>query len=167
MNCPVCNKTGLPDYTSEPVICPQCNSDLKGFTTLEKTSMVHRQAIRKQQLSFLIVIFLILTVFGSFVFWPQPQRHEPEIMNDNQDSVIAILKTNLDAKDLEIEKLKDSKQSHFQFNYVVKSGDNLSKIAYMFYGDWEDYKLIMEANNLNPQSVIHPGETLKINLKQN
>ncbi len=29
--CPVCGKSGLPDYSKIPSVCPQCNSDLNGY----------------------------------------------------------------------------------------------------------------------------------------
>lgn len=49
-----------------------------------------------------------------------------------------------------------------QKTYVVKSGDNLSKIAKLFPGlSWND---IFEANKdqIKDPNLIHPGQTLKI-----
>lgn len=44
-NCPICNKAGLPDYTKNAVICPQCNSDLKAFSLLNSISKPQKSKI--------------------------------------------------------------------------------------------------------------------------
>lgn len=46
--------------------------------------------------------------------------------------------------------------------YTVKSGDNLSKISKLFYGDANQYQKIAEANGLDNPDKIHPGQSLKI-----
>jgi len=47
-------------------------------------------------------------------------------------------------------------------NYTVKSGDTLVKISREFYGNDENYKLIMEANNIEDPNIIITGQVLKI-----
>ena len=48
--------------------------------------------------------------------------------------------------------------------YIVKSGDNLSKIAKQFYGDANKYHQIFEANRpmLKDADEIYPGQRLRI-----
>jgi nucleoid-associated protein YgaU len=48
--------------------------------------------------------------------------------------------------------------------YEVKSGDSLSKIAKMHYGDAMKYNLIFEANKpmLTDPDLIYPGQVLRI-----
>lgn len=48
--------------------------------------------------------------------------------------------------------------------YVVKSGDSLSKIAQLEYGNASDWKRIYEANRdiLKDPDKIFPGQKLKI-----
>lgn len=48
--------------------------------------------------------------------------------------------------------------------YVVKSGDNLSKIAKQHYGDANTYRWIFEANKpmLSHPDKIYPGQVLRI-----
>ncbi len=48
--------------------------------------------------------------------------------------------------------------------YVVKSGDSLSKIAQLEYGNANDWKRIYEANRdiLKDPDKIFPGQKLKI-----
>lgn len=46
--------------------------------------------------------------------------------------------------------------------YVVKSGDNLSKISKSFYGNPNEYKKIAQANNISDPDKIQAGQELKI-----
>jgi nucleoid-associated protein YgaU len=46
--------------------------------------------------------------------------------------------------------------------YVVKSGDNLSKISKSFYGNANLYSKIAQANNLDDPDKIKVGQELKI-----
>jgi nucleoid-associated protein YgaU len=46
--------------------------------------------------------------------------------------------------------------------YIVKSGDNLSKISRHFYGDANQYSKIAKANNLDNPDMIKVGQQLKI-----
>ncbi len=46
--------------------------------------------------------------------------------------------------------------------YIVKSGDNLSKISRHFYGDANQYQKIARANNLDDPDKIKVGQQLRI-----
>ncbi len=47
-------------------------------------------------------------------------------------------------------------------SYTVQSGDNLSKISNLFYGNPNKYEAIAKANNLADPNKIHPEEALRI-----
>ena len=47
-------------------------------------------------------------------------------------------------------------------SYTVKSGDNLSKISKLFYGDANQYQKIAQANGLDNPDKIRAGQTLTI-----
>ena len=51
-----------------------------------------------------------------------------------------------------------------QRDYVVQSGDSLSKIAKQFYGNASDWQKIFEANKdkIKDPNLIHPGQKLII-----
>ena len=55
------------------------------------------------------------------------------------------------------------KEPEAQF-YTVKSGDSLSKIAKVFYGNAMKYPVIFEANKpmLKSPDKIYPGQVLRI-----
>lgn len=69
----------------------------------------------------------------------------------------------------EIKKI-DSNFSDLQHNisvgsgtmYVVKSGDNLSKISKLYYGNPNEYQKIAQANNISNPDKIQVGQQLKI-----
>ena len=46
--------------------------------------------------------------------------------------------------------------------YVVKSGDNLSNISKLFYGNPNEYTKIAEANQISNPDRIQAGQQLKI-----
>ena len=46
--------------------------------------------------------------------------------------------------------------------YVVKSGDNLSKISKSFYGNANQYTKIAQANGISDPDKIRIGQELKI-----
>lgn len=60
--------------------------------------------------------------------------------------------------------VQSGSSSSGESEYIVKSGDSLSKIAKSKYGDANQWKKIWEANKAevkNPD-LIHPGQRLKI-----
>lgn len=167
MNCPVCDKSGLPDFTLNPTTCPQCNSDLSGFVVIEKGKLKFHQILNRQKWLLLLIAILVIISSISFIKRPNIQKYASEVQI--KDSIITALNSELNQKEKEIQQLKEpSKVSNeIEFKYVVKKGDNLSKIAYIFFNDWEMYKTIQEDNNLKPGDLIMPKDTLTIKIKSN
>jgi len=46
--------------------------------------------------------------------------------------------------------------------YIIKAGDNLSKVSQRFYGDANKYGKIASANSISDPNKIKVGETIKI-----
>ncbi len=46
--------------------------------------------------------------------------------------------------------------------YTIKSGDNLSKVSKLFYGDANKYQKIAEANNLSDPDKIQVGQEIQV-----
>jgi len=167
MNCPVCGKSGLPDFTLNPTTCPQCNSDLSGFVVIEKGKLKFNQMLNRQKwLLLLIAIFVIISGI-LFIKRPNIKNYISEVQL--KDSTILALNSELKQKALEIHQFKEQSKASdvIDFKYVVKKGDNLSKIAYFFYNNWEMYKKIETDNNLKHGSLILPNDTLTIKIKSN
>lgn len=161
MNCPICNKSGLPDYTLQPAVCPQCNSDLKAFLLIETMTKKERSLIKgRNLLTLAFSLFILITVFV-IVY-----KHTPETKGfgnvAHQDS-INYLKNQI-AKERQMRITDSIKYS--QVKYRIKRGDNLSKIAHIFYNDWSKYKIIQADNNLGSNTNLVVGDTLLINLNK-
>ena len=166
MKCPICEKAGLPDYSVNHVICPQCNSDLKGFLILEQTQNTHKKIINRQRVifSFIILFLIVLSVVITF-FKVQNKSIQTNNIKDI-DSTIAFFKNELNYKEEQIANLKSliDENTKTEILYVVKRGDNLSKIALIFYNDWKMYKKIEKDNSLKTNDIIYPGDTLLIKI---
>lgn len=165
-NCPICNKAGLPDYTSKHTVCPQCNSDLKSFLLLHSIAKTNS---KKHLLFGIIGTGAILVVFSLLYFntiseSKKIQSENAKIVQTLQDSLeslntlITINPTNVYES--------NTTDKVIIIRYKVRSGDYTSKIAQFFYNDWTKYKQIEADNNLIQPYILQIGQTLNIKIKQ-
>jgi hypothetical protein len=162
--CPICNKSGLPDYTVTQTICPQCNSDLKPFMLLHFIAKPNKRTIFG-----FIGISLIAIVATAFFF--NSHLENGQIANDNTKTINQLQDSihNLQPEIIkQLSSIAGSKASEKEITiqYKIKQGDYLSKIAQFFYNDWRMYKKIETDNNLNPPYILNIGQPLIIKLKQ-
>ena len=162
-NCPVCNKAGLPDFHIQPIICPQCNSDLKPYMLLHSIGRSHRLR--------LIVSAGIASLFLGFAFLFY------NIVSDNSSMKSVDLQKEAQLNDSANNRLpgivaKTTEQANVKINsneiiihYKVKKGDYPAKIASFFYNDWSMYKKIETDNSLKNRYTLKIGQTLIIKLK--
>ena len=171
MNCPVCEKSGIPDFIREPIVCPQCNSDLKAFMLLnqlelETTRPTVIQTADKDSPSpsstywkWIIPAILIGLLSGRYLL--------PAI-NDSEQRTIAQLRDSLSNLKQSSAKLPNPPQvsqptvSASETLYVVQKGDYLIKIAKRFYKGSQQYKRIVQDNGIQNIHKIMTGDTLKI-----
>lgn len=162
-NCPVCNKSGLPDYTKSNVDCPQCNSDLKAFLLLDSIS-----TSKKGRLGIYAIIGLSLLAILFLGLFVKSNSKKNEVLATNivlNDSILK-LKTEKVAienpkKEPQIIESKDA-----TVKYVVKKGDYPYKIAKFFYNDGNKYKQIEADNSLEQPYTLKVGQILKIKIPQ-
>jgi len=91
---------------------------------------------------------------------------------DNGKAVLTAVAPTEYLKDLAWDEIKkiDASYSDLQHDitvgsgtmYVVKAGDNLSKISKSFYGNPNDYNKIAQANEISDPDKIRIGQELKI-----
>ncbi len=165
-NCPVCNKAGIPDYTVQQIICPQCNSDLKPYFLLHSVSTPEARGR-----NFLPISALALVACVSAFFYFKTINEKRKLIADNSKTV-SLLKdsiTNLNAI-ITPNRVKLPENSislkEITIHYEVRKGDYLSKIAKLFYNDWKMYKKIETDNNLKRYSILKIGQPLIIKLNQ-
>lgn len=164
-NCPICNKAGLPDYTKNNVVCPQCNSDLKAFMLLNSISQPQKSKIG----TYVIIGVSVLSIafLGMFL---QSNSDKKELIAKNlvlNDSISKIQNVNI-----KFETQKENEQQPIVENldvsikYKVKKGDYPYKIAEFFYNDGSKYKQIEADNNLKQPYTLQVGQILIIKLSQ-
>lgn len=159
--CPICNKTGIPDFINEDVVCPCCNSDLSIYRKIHLSSVSAKKCYSKR--------WIMTTIFMSFIclflsYWLYCFH------SDNYEKISAM-ENNLKEKDAHIEQLKVvikkqlkpvQQKQNGMFWYVVRPGDSFCKISKSIYGTESRYKEIVKLNNLRDDTVLHPGDSILI-----
>lgn len=162
-NCPICNKAGLPDYTKESVVCPQCNSDLKAFLLLSSVSKP-----QKSKISTIILIGMTLFAITFFSLYIKSNSDKKVLNSNNEllnDSIIKIKHMqNITFNKGELR--TDIAKQEVIIKYIVKKGDCPYKIARFFYSSGSKYKLIEKDNNLEQPYTLKIGQILKIKISQ-
>ncbi len=163
-NCPVCNKTGLPDYKIQEVACPQCNSNLKAYMLLSNISKPSRGGSKIFLPIFIVILSISLVII---FFWNKSEKTRPETPSyvlqtttktDSSEYYKTVLTTLKDS----ISRIRPQKDNIVE--YKIKNGDCLTKIAYNFFGDWSKYSKIESDNNLVKPYKLTIGQIIKIKI---
>lgn len=159
--CPICDKSGLPDYSRTHTICPQCNSDLKPFFLLHTVSKTHFQKLKLFS-SLGIGTLIIVLAFIYFISLNKNQKYDI-----NESKTVQLLHDSINNLHSVIAKFeKRENADSIIIHYRVKPGDCPSRIAEFFYNNWSMYKQIEKDNNLHYPYILKIGQTLNIRLKQ-
>lgn len=163
-NCPICNKAGLPDYTKNDVICPQCNSDLKAFSLLNSISKPQKSKIGMYAI--LGISLLSIALLGLFLKSNSDRKElvaKNLILNDSITKMQVV--TIADIKE-ETKTQPIAEKQNVTVKYVVKKGDYPYKIAQFIYNDGSKYKQIEADNNLAQPYTLKVGQVLTIKISQ-
>ena len=175
--CPVCGRTGIPDYLNENVVCPNCNSDLGVYKTLhalaEGSNSSSGSTRRYKMLSIVLSILAVLLI-GALVFFNSGNStKELDKKLAKANAVVAELRdsvSNLKSK-IESSKTADLPSASQYIEYTVIPNDSPWRIIRKFYGnrqDWETIsRKIAEANGIWDENTatwkqIYPGQTIKL-----
>jgi len=165
MNCPICQKAGVND---ESVICPQCNSDLSQFHLL--TRMENKFTNWRKINSISLIVFIIV-IIALIVLLLYPKMDNNTIANHQKSPRKTIDSTEYYRNKYfvvshKIDSLNKIAEARSFINYKVKYGDNLSKIALMFYDDVGMAYTIAEDNKLKNANRIFVNQSLIIEIDQ-
>jgi nucleoid-associated protein YgaU len=164
LNCPVCNKAGLPDYAKKDVVCSQCNSDLKAFLLLDSISVPEEGRLGTHALLGLALLtFLFLGLFIKSNIEKKQIRSTNIILNDS----ISNLTREKEVLEKQIEEPLYVGSKEATIKYVVKKGDYPYKIGEFFYGDGNKYKQIEADNQLEQPYTLKVGQILLIKISNN
>ena len=171
-SCPICGKPMLLDYHVLPVVCSQCDSDLKAYMLLNEISeseetVMQNLVIAKKMHSKYKILFVISSIciavylsISVFLYLNKVKEYNVYMADNRQLSTsITLLKKELDEKPI-----SSAVQEYFE--YTVKHGDSFSKLAYMFYGSGRsrNSEIIAVYNNMKISDLLMPGEKLKIKI---
>lgn len=154
INCPVCQRSNV-----EGNVCPNCETDLSSLRLLMELSPVvdNRTANRRGLLLGLALLLLISGIFlGAIASNLFPRSLLPVTESSPVTPPVGEL--------IEPSKQLTKTVCVDGFNYRVRAGDSLSRIAQRFYGDESLLSPILEANPLlldRPDS-LEVGEKLFI-----
>ena len=173
--CPVCGHPGIPDYYNEDVVCPNCNSNLgiyKSLNTIAKGN--HESGGQTQKYKNLAMVLSALTVLllGVLAFVYINKDTNPQVV-ETSDAKVKELRDSISTLYALIESQNtEMSNSKSQFiEYTVISNDSPWGIVRKFYGnrvDWETIsRQIAEANGIWDENTkswkqIHPGQKIKI-----
>ena len=165
LNCPICKKAGLPDYTISPTICPQCNSDLEAFFLLNSISNKKQKKVNLFALSLAVIIACTFSIlyYNSISQNEHAKSENIKTVLQFQDSIRILQDENAQNK---LNLQKESLEKEVVIKYKIKFGDYPSKIAEFFYNNWRMHKEIEEDNNLHQPYTLIVGHTLLIRIKK-
>ena len=177
--CPVCGRTGIPDYLiNENVVCPNCNSDLGVYRTLhalaEGNNGSSGQVRRYKTLSIVLSILTVLLICVLVFFIGGRNKNEKldqELAKAN--TVVAELRDSISNLNSQIQSLKatDLPSASQYIEYTVMTNDSPWRIVRKFYGNRHDWEIISreiaEANGIWDENAatwkqIHPGQVIRI-----
>lgn len=176
--CPICGKSGISDYFHENVVCPNCNSDLKVYRSLNsvaENSMDSSDSVSMfKKLSWVLsIIVLAVLIMGTFAFISynnkmteyagqlETANSQVKMLNDSIKTLSSLMEA----------KYSDATNTNQYIEYTIVSNDSPWKIVRKFYGkrdDWEEIsRKIATSNNIwnketNEWMRICPGQVIKI-----
>lgn len=163
MVCPVCQKAGI---NSEAIICPQCNSDLSQLHLLTR---IESKLANWRKRNSILVIVLGTVITTLFILLLKPKTGNTTIGNSQK-----IARETIDSTEYyrnkyfvishKIDSLNNVAGARAFINYKVKFGDNLSKIALMFYNDASKITKIAKDNGLKNANQIFVNQSLVIEI---
>ncbi len=172
--CPVCKKSGLPDFRVQETVCPQCDTDLRPYfllhsleTEVPATSVEPKR--NNLALYFSLPLVLIACALGVLLF---RQRTEQNSMNQHHAAANMKVSDSLRILGLRIDSLEtviasapaETKQNEIMLTYKIRKGDYPGKVAELFYNDWRMYKKIETDNELTRPYSFAQGQELIIKL---
>lgn len=174
MECPVCKTINTGQDQKN---CSVCQSDLEIFSLLEN---IERRTKRQKRTILYLLVMLVLFCFASAAYYlyflnqdksseiaalETIRKQEAEIRNLNQEkqlltaSILELRNENdsLSKKLGEVEdqlKVTKATPQTREIFHVVKRGESLQRIALKYYGNSDEYRRIMQDNNIkNPNSI--------------
>lgn len=182
MECPVCKTSNTGQDQKN---CSVCQSDLEIFSLLEN---IEKRTKRLKRTILSLLVWLVLLCFGIAVYYiyflnqdksneiaafETIRKQEAEIQNLNQEkqlltaSILELRRENdslsnkLSVVEDQLKVTKAEPQTREIF-HVVRRGESLQRIALKYYGNSDEYRRIMQDNNIKNPNNITINQRLRI-----
>ena len=155
-NCPICGKTGLPDYRREEVLCPSCDTDLKAYMLLHQTGKKQKNKLNVFVWTIpclILIVSLLFIFFQESTFSNQLKQHNEEITLLN-DSISSLLKIT--------ENIPQPAETVYDFVYTIRKGDSFCLISQKIFGTEKYAQSIAKKNQMDLSDCLIIGNTLRI-----
>jgi hypothetical protein len=157
--CPICGQAGLPDYKTRHTTCPQCNSDLKAYLLLNS---IQKKTRSKSNIVLLSILGMCIIISVFYIFY---NIHTQNKVLENYGLKFKTLEDSLCNYRNGKSTIKNL-NNELIYKYKIRKGDCPWKIAVIFYGNGQKYKLIEQENNLQKPYKLKIGQQIKIKLNQ-
>lgn len=175
IKCPVCGKSGIPNFHAEDVVCPCCGSDLSIYHNLNElscndTNVPTATKRHKHTVMSLVFTIVLLLAIGGCILTGSLKKHTTSIQKidelEAQNNILTDSITNLN-KTVATFKSKPTNNTGKEYRtYVVIKGDSFCRISSKLYGTEKRYQEIAKLNNLDVNTkTLHPGDSLKVRVK--
>lgn len=188
MECPVCKTI---TSNADKHKCPVCATDLEIFILLESAE---KKTGDLKRITWFLFLLLLLTLIGSatyYFFYIDRNAGKQELANQtimNQEmeirrlddekqllmSSISDLRSQVEELTTELAKREEKEKEQAvpatpafkEIIHVVKRGESLQRIALKYYGNSDEYRKIMQDNNIRNSNNIFINQRLKIIVPQ-
>ena len=158
--CPVCGKP-IPDYHSQDVVCPACNTDLSIYRAIDN---IPEKTLWRGWL-YIAIVALVATITITTTLCISSSSHTAQVKQleaktvalEDENTRLVEDFTSLLTKEKELEK-----QLHQGFPYIIRKGDCLWLISKRLYGTGEHVRQIAEDNGITLETPLNIGDTLFI-----
>ena len=168
IKCPVCGKTGIPDYRVQDTVCPQCGADLSIYKLAHdiENAAIQPRGKEKGRLSWIIPAVIACCLAVALVCTALSGSNVKKELKESEKENIA-----LQARVSELQQAKEQAQTNAStpsaeevnhFVYIVRKGDSFWLISKRLYGTGTRYREIAESNGLTPESKLNVGDKLII-----
>lgn len=165
--CPICDKSGIPDFRNENVVCPCCGSDLSVYRTINAAQKGVNITDGKNRMSRLLAtiasVVALCSIAACFYLYNHPSKGEN--VNQQLFAQIDTLKQENKLLSDSIEVLNKRPQSKERRTYTVVKGDCPWKISEEVFGDGSRYEEILRFNNMTTAkdfNKVKVGDTIYI-----
>lgn len=146
MNCPICNKKDIPTKSKT---CPQCDSDLSIY------QIINELELPKKPVNNIHAIYITIIIIISIVYFilSETNSRNKRLVNGNNKNISSEIISNTDKKGINENENNNLFKNQNVFRIKVRNGDNLWKLARMYYGNGLKYKEIMNQNKLENENI--------------